>query len=96
MDRTAGCVTCVIVNSASPFKALALMGCARVLVFSPNLLANPQSIKLSSAPESIKTSNVMAEVLCFTWMEVKTRAEEAEAVDRLSNRAVLAGQAATR
>ena len=46
------------------------MGCERTSVFNPNLLAISQSIRLSSAPESIKTSNSMTVVLRVTLMEV--------------------------
>lgn len=88
--------TTVIVNSAFPFKALALMGCERALVFNPSFLAKPQSIKLSSAPESIKMSFSVTVVLCVTLMGVKLHEAEPEVMNWLTIRAALAGKMATR
>lgn len=47
---------CVMMKSSLPFSDLALMGLASGSDLSPSLLAKLQSIKLSSAPESISAS----------------------------------------
>lgn len=44
------------VSDSKEFRELALMGLANGSESSPNFLARPQSIRLSSAPESIYTS----------------------------------------
>ena len=96
MINKTGSVAWVMVKSSWPLRELALMGVSRVLASRPSLLANPQSRKLSSAPESISASMEMVTVWYFTWTGVSTRAVGVDAVVRLTNRVDLARQAATR
>ena len=65
----------VMVKSSLPLRALALMGLTKSSDLRPNSSAKPQSIKLSSAPESISAPSYVA-VWCITLTVVRVRDTE--------------------
>lgn len=72
------------------------MGGEMASVFTSSFSTNPQSIQLSSAPESIKIFNAVMVALCLTLTGVSLHEDEAEDLNWLTTCTALTGLTATR